>query len=78
MRTCSLLLDTESWDLMLDDSRNIAITDNIYSVAQDVARVIWKKKPPGIPTNGNTTHTIVDDENYVQPYPEYEINYVIP
>ncbi|EQC00046.1 baseplate J/gp47 family protein [Photorhabdus temperata] len=57
--------------------------NSIYSAVyggktEDVARVIWKKKPPGIPTNGNTTHTIVDDENYVQPYPEYEIKYVIP
>ncbi|NRN30025.1 baseplate J/gp47 family protein [Photorhabdus heterorhabditis] len=59
------------------------VPNSIYSAVyggktEDVARVIWKKKPPGIPTNGNTTHTIVDDENYVQPYPEYEINYVIP
>ncbi|WP_387491869.1 baseplate J/gp47 family protein [Photorhabdus sp. RM96S] len=59
------------------------VPNSIYSAVyggktEDVARVIWKKKPPGIPTNGNTTHTIVDDENYVQPYPEYEIKYVIP
>ncbi|WP_350305432.1 hypothetical protein [Photorhabdus viridis] len=37
MQTRSFLLDTESWDLTLDDSGNIAITDNPYSVAQDVA-----------------------------------------
>ncbi|WP_391529666.1 hypothetical protein [Photorhabdus akhurstii] len=72
MQTRSLLLDTESWDLTLDDSGNIAITDNPYSVAQDVACAC------STPTNGNTIHSIVDDENYVQPYPEYEIKYVIP
>ncbi|WP_246550193.1 hypothetical protein [Photorhabdus caribbeanensis] len=37
MRTRSLLLDTESWDLTLNDSGNIVITDNPYFVAQDVA-----------------------------------------
>uniref|UniRef100_UPI0036DD607A hypothetical protein n=1 Tax=Photorhabdus sp. RM322S TaxID=3342825 RepID=UPI0036DD607A len=37
MQTRSFLLDIKSWDLTLDDSGNIAITDNPYAVAQDVA-----------------------------------------
>lgn len=37
MLTRSLLLETEKWDLTLDDSGNIAITANPYAVAQDVA-----------------------------------------
>ncbi|WP_118987905.1 hypothetical protein [Photorhabdus sp. CRCIA-P01] len=37
MQTRSFLLDIKSWDLILDDSGNIAITDNPYSVAQAVA-----------------------------------------
>ncbi|MCT8341934.1 MULTISPECIES: hypothetical protein [Photorhabdus] len=37
MQTRSFLLDIKSWDLTLDDSGNISITDNPYAVAQDVA-----------------------------------------
>ncbi|PNK89137.1 hypothetical protein [Serratia odorifera] len=37
MQTRSLLLDTNTWDLVLDDKGNIAVTDNPYAVAQDVA-----------------------------------------
>lgn len=35
MRT--LLLDTKAWDLVLDASGNIAVADDPYSIAQDVA-----------------------------------------
>lgn len=37
MKTKSFLLDVESWDLTLDEKGNIAITQNPYAVAQDVA-----------------------------------------
>lgn len=33
----NMQLDTSTWDLMLDGSGNLAITDGSYSVAQDVA-----------------------------------------
>lgn len=37
MITKSLLLETDSWDISLDSFGNMAITDNPYAVAQDVA-----------------------------------------
>ena len=37
MITKSLRLNTDSWDIALDDSGNIASTPNPYAVAQDVA-----------------------------------------
>lgn len=37
MLTKSLLLDSDKWDISLDDSGNIGITANPYAVAQDVA-----------------------------------------
>lgn len=46
--------------------------------AADIAKAIWQKLPPGPSMNGNTTHTVVDDVNYVQPYPEYEIKWQTP
>ncbi|MGP2449013.1 baseplate J/gp47 family protein [Pantoea stewartii subsp. indologenes] len=44
----------------------------------DIAKAIWQKLPPGPPMVGNTTYTVVDDVNYVQPYPEYEIRWQTP
>lgn len=46
--------------------------------AANIARAIWQKLPPGPSMNGNTTYTVVDDVNYVQPYPEYEIKWQTP
>lgn len=37
MQTRSLLLDPDTWDITLDDGGNLAVTDNPYAVAQDVA-----------------------------------------
>ncbi|EDM2047148.1 hypothetical protein CKT45_03120 [Salmonella enterica subsp. enterica serovar Muenchen] len=37
MQSRSLLLDTRTWDILLDATGNLAITDNPYAVAQDVA-----------------------------------------
>lgn len=37
MQSRSLLLDTGTWDIVLDDTGNLAITDNPHAVAQDVA-----------------------------------------
>lgn len=36
----TLLLDTETWDLCLDASGNIAVADAPYAIAQDVASAI--------------------------------------
>lgn len=44
--------------------------------AADIADAIWRKAPPGIPLNGETTYTITDTGNYPPPYPEYDINWV--
>lgn len=37
INTTSLLLDTESWDIGLDDKGDIATTKNPYAIAQNVA-----------------------------------------
>ena len=37
MFTRSFLLDTEGWDLSLDETGSIARTENPYAVAQDAA-----------------------------------------
>ncbi|PXW42180.1 hypothetical protein DET57_114172 [Klebsiella oxytoca] len=37
MKTTSLLLDTDTWDLVVDELGNIATVDNPYACAQDVA-----------------------------------------
>lgn len=51
----------------------------VYGGAQkDVANAIWGKLNPGPPMMGNTTYTVVDDVNYVQPYPDYEITWQTP
>lgn len=44
----------------------------------DIAKAIWQKLPPGPSMEGNTNYTVVDDVNYVQPYPEYEITWQTP
>ena len=44
----------------------------------DIAEAIWQKLPPGPSMVGNTSYTVVDDTNYVQPYPEYEIKWQTP
>lgn len=46
--------------------------------SEDIAKAIWQKLPPGPSMVGNTTYTVVDDVNYVQPYPEYEIKWQTP
>ncbi|EGK19998.1 putative bacteriophage domain protein [Shigella flexneri K-1770] len=40
----------------------------------DIAAAIWRKAPPGIDMNGNTTFTVADKE-YDPPYPEYVISW---
>ena len=44
----------------------------------DIAKAIYSSAPPGTDMNGDTTYTVQDDENYVYPYPEYEIRWVTP
>ncbi|WP_048996448.1 hypothetical protein [Burkholderia multivorans] len=52
----TLLLDTEAWDLVLDANGNIALADEPYSIAQDVASAVrtfisecWYDTSIGIP-----------------------------
>jgi hypothetical protein len=52
----TLLLDTETWDLILDASGNIAKASNPYAIAQDVASAIklfkgelWYNTNNGVP-----------------------------
>jgi hypothetical protein len=54
----------------------VAATGGLSSA---VAQAIWKKKPPGIPMNGNTT-VAVEDTNpaYSPPFPTYNITFNIP
>lgn len=40
----------------------------------DIAAAIWRKAPPGIDMNGDTTFTVADKE-YDPPYPEYVITW---
>ncbi|EOB1650079.1 hypothetical protein ACIQ9T_004246, partial [Escherichia coli] len=40
----------------------------------DITAAIWRKAPPGIDMNGNTTFTVADKE-YDPPYPEYVISW---
>lgn len=56
MQSRSLLLDTGTWDILLDDTGNLAITDNPHAVAQDVACACstflgecWYDSTSGIP-----------------------------
>lgn len=46
--------------------------------SEDIATAIFQKLCPGPAMMGNTTHTVVDSDNYVQPYPEYEIKWQTP
>jgi len=44
----------------------------------DIAKAIWRKKPPGCGTAGTTTVTVTDDNSgYSIPYPTYNINFTI-
>lgn len=52
----TLLLDTVSWDLVLDVYGNIAVASNPYALAQDAASAIrlfqgelWFDTAPGVP-----------------------------
>jgi hypothetical protein len=41
--------------------------------AEDIADAIWRKAPPGVDMNGDTTLIITDQDGYDPPYPEYTI-----
>jgi hypothetical protein len=52
----TLLLDNTSWDLVLDAGGNIALADNPYAIAQDVASAVrtfsgecWYNTSLGLP-----------------------------
>lgn len=56
----TLLLDTQTWDLITDANGNIAMASDPYSIAQDVASAIrlfqseqWYDTRPGVPYLGN-------------------------
>lgn len=57
-----------------------SLVASVYGGASsDVAQAIWSKKPPGIPTVGNTTATVTDKTNVqTPPYPTYTINFLVP
>lgn len=45
----------------------------------DVARAIWRKKPPGCGYTGNTTVTVKDTSSgYEVPYPSYDVTFQRP
>ncbi|MGO4743965.1 baseplate J/gp47 family protein [Serratia quinivorans] len=43
-----------------------------------IGNAIFNSAPPGVNMNGSTTFVVQDTENYVYPYPEYTIKWVIP
>lgn len=46
--------------------------------ADDVAKAIWRKKPPGCAYNGSTTVAVIDDNSgYSIPYPSYSVSFTI-
>ncbi|WP_346827307.1 baseplate J/gp47 family protein [Serratia inhibens] len=47
-------------------------------LAADIANAIYRSAPPGVDMNGSTSVVIQDTENYVYPYPEYTIKFVVP
>jgi hypothetical protein len=47
-------------------------------VAQAIGNAIWTKKAPGANYNGNTTVSVIDNVNYVSPYPTYAVTFQIP
>lgn len=57
-----------------------SIVASVYGgAAADVAKAIWGKKPPGIPTVGNTAQAVTDNTNVqTPPYPTYTINFLVP
>ncbi|WP_371343875.1 baseplate J/gp47 family protein [Klebsiella quasipneumoniae] len=44
----------------------------------DIAKAIWSAAPPGVDMNGDTSYTVQDTENYVYPYPSYDIRWETP
>lgn len=44
----------------------------------DIAKAIWSAAPPGVDMNGDTSYTVQDTENYVYPYPAYDIRWETP
>lgn len=43
--------------------------------AEDIADAIWRKAPPGVDMNGDSSYTIADTDGYEPPYPEYVITW---
>ena len=47
-------------------------------VAQAIGNAIFTKKAPGANYNGNTTVSVIDNVNYLSPYPTYAVTFQIP
>ncbi|HDJ1441593.1 TPA: baseplate J/gp47 family protein [Serratia rubidaea] len=43
--------------------------------AEEIADAIWRKAPPGVDMNGDTSQVITDKDGYDPPYPEYTITW---
>ncbi|MBX9331223.1 hypothetical protein K5M56_08205, partial [Serratia marcescens] len=43
--------------------------------AEDIADAIWRKAPPAVDMNGDSSYTIADTDGYEPPYPEYVITW---
>lgn len=43
--------------------------------AEDIADAIWRKAPPAVDMNGDSSYMIADTDGYEPPYPEYVITW---
>ncbi|WP_096978904.1 baseplate J/gp47 family protein [Escherichia coli] len=80
------VLDAYVWSNRTAETVNAGTTNfpvlphSIYACVyggsdEDVAEAIFRTYNPGANLNGNTTHTVVDSENYSPPYPQYEMSW---
>lgn len=58
MQSRSLLLDTGTWDILLDDTGNLAITDNPHAVARGCG-VCVQYLSGGVLVRLNVRHTLL-------------------
>jgi hypothetical protein len=92
MRAAILAVDGVVDAFVTENSQASALTtsgvtlapNSLYVAVQggadaDVARAIWRKKPPGCAYNGGTTVTVEDQSSgYVAPFPTYGVTFQRP